>query len=279
MAVMKIINNPSAPWDGKGTALWWLGQAGFLIRRGGISLLIDPYLSDALAVKYKGKKYPHSRMMPPPVAPENLGKIDYYLSSHPHSDHLDPGLIPVVVKNSPECRFILPFGAITTAMDRGVPRERIIPLDSGETFFVNEDMKIHGIQSAHEELLKDDKGRAVYLGFILELGKLKIYHSGDCVPYPGLEEGLKAQRITLALLPVNGRRTDLTADGIAGNFTLDEALNLTESIKSDFMIPHHYGMFEFNTISPDAVAGEIEARELTEKTFPAEINTIYQLEE
>ncbi|HWP68417.1 MAG TPA: hypothetical protein VN437_03870, partial [Rectinemataceae bacterium] len=52
------------PWNGPlppdvRLRLRWLGQAGFLMETGGIRILVDPYLSDSLAEKYRGKQYPH----------------------------------------------------------------------------------------------------------------------------------------------------------------------------------------------------------------------------
>ena len=38
----------------------WLGQAGFLIRWREFRLVIDPYLSDSLATKYRGTRFPHT---------------------------------------------------------------------------------------------------------------------------------------------------------------------------------------------------------------------------
>ena len=69
--------------------LHWLGQAGFVIDGGGRRVVIDPYLSDALAVKYRGTATPHDRMMPAPVAPGKIAHVDLILSTHAHTDHLD----------------------------------------------------------------------------------------------------------------------------------------------------------------------------------------------
>lgn len=46
-----------------GSALpaWRLGQVGFLLKAAGVGLVIDPYLSGALAAKYRGKPFPHAR--------------------------------------------------------------------------------------------------------------------------------------------------------------------------------------------------------------------------
>ena len=65
-----------------GDALWWLGQIGFLLKRGGRFLLVDPYLSDSLTAKYAGTDTPHVRMTRRVVAPEGLGFVDVVLVTH-----------------------------------------------------------------------------------------------------------------------------------------------------------------------------------------------------
>jgi len=83
---------------------------------------------------------------------------------------------------------------------------------------------------------------------IVQIGKWTIYHSGDCVPYHGLVERLRKWKIDLALLPINGRDS---ARGVPGNFTSDEAEQLGKEINAGLVIPCHYEMFEFNTVSPE----------------------------
>jgi hypothetical protein len=57
----------------------------------------------------------------------------------------------------------------------------------------------------------------------------------------------------LALLPVNGRRRELSERNIPGNFTLAEAIELCRYARIPFLIAHHYGMFAFNTIDPTLI--------------------------
>src|SRR4029453_10780453 len=79
-----------------GDALWWLGQSGFLLKRGDRFLLVDPYLSDSLTEKYAGTETPHVRMTRRVVAPERLNFVDVVLATHGHTDHLDPGTLTYV---------------------------------------------------------------------------------------------------------------------------------------------------------------------------------------
>ena len=71
--------------------------------------------------------------------------------------------------------------------------------------------------------------------------------------YDGMTKILKRWNIDVALLPINGRDP---ARGVAGNLSGDEAAQLAKNTGAKLVIPCHYDMFEFNTISPD---GFIEA--------------------
>ncbi len=114
-------------------------------------------------------------------------------------------------------------------------------------------------RAAHEALERDDGGHHRFLGYGIEADGLRIWHSGDCVPFDGLVEEVAAWKPDIALLPVNGRRPELSARGIAGNFSLEEAVELTQAIGAGAAILHHYGLFAFNTESPDRIDATIAA--------------------
>jgi L-ascorbate metabolism protein UlaG (beta-lactamase superfamily) len=105
----------------------------------------------------------------------------------------------------------------------------------------------HAIPSAHESLETDENGDHKFVGYVIEVGGKTIYHSGDCCIYKGLEKRLKKWNVDLAILPINGRDP---ARGVAGNFTAQEAAQLGIDIKAELVVPCHYEMFEFNTVSP-----------------------------
>jgi L-ascorbate metabolism protein UlaG (beta-lactamase superfamily) len=114
------------------------------------------------------------------------------------------------------------------------------------------------LPSAHETRERDDAGHEKYLGYAFRFPAAVVYHSGDCVPFEGLIDLLHGMGIDLALLPVNGRDAERASKGIAGNFTLEEALELVESAGIGAAVLHHFGMFAFNTIDPQEVEAELE---------------------
>ena len=228
--------------------LWWLGQSGFLIQWQGYHLLIDPYLSDSLTKKYAGTDKPHVRMTERVIAPERLDFVDIVTSSHNHTDHLDgETLIPLWMAN-PGMMVIVPRANVSFAAERlQVPMERLTSIRVNDEVLRIGPFDFYAIPSAHETLEPDENGDYRYIGLIIQAGKWTIYHSGDCIPYKGLATYLKRWTLDVAILPINGR--DPTR-GVPGNFTAEEAAQLGKEFNMGLVIPCHYEMFEFNTVSP-----------------------------
>lgn len=257
--------------------LAWLGQAGVLLRcRAGL-LAIDPYLSDSLAVKYRGARFPHIRMMPPPVAPGELTGLTAVFCTHSHTDHMDPGTLGPLAQVNPGCWFVVPRSSRETAAERGVPPERLITADAGETGTLTGGVRWHALASAHEQLITDAAGRQMFLGYVIELEGLRIYHSGDCVPYPGLAAELGHLRIDVAILPVNGRDMQRSAAGIPGNFTFAETIDLCHHAGIEAMLACHFGMFDFNTVSEAWLDEQIAGLAGPPQCVRPDITTAYEL--
>ena len=229
--------------------LWWLGQSGFLIQWQGRHLLLDPYLSDSLTKKYAGTNKPHVRMTERVIAPEWLDFVDVVTSSHNHTDHLDAETLIPLWQAHPDLKMIVSRANLPFAAERlrRAPDE-LLPIRTDMDPIHIDPFTLHAIPAAHEALEREDDGEHRFIGLIVQAGPWTIYHSGDCIPYEGLVERLRNWQIDLALLPINGRDP---ARGIPGNFTGEEAAQLGKQIDAGIVIPCHYEMFEFNTVSPE----------------------------
>jgi L-ascorbate metabolism protein UlaG (beta-lactamase superfamily) len=240
--VVRAKNNPDQ------LHVWWLGQSGFLVQWQGHHLLIDPYLSDSLTKKYAGTNKPHVRMTERVIAPERLDFVEVVTSSHNHTDHLDGETLIPLLEANPKLTVIVPRANLSFAAERlRVPPGRLTPIRVDEAPLVVGPFSFEAIPSAHEDLEQDEQGDHRFVGLIVKAGKWSLYHSGDCVPYGGLAERLRKWEIDTALLPINGRDP---ARGVAGNFSGEEAVQLAKEINAGILIPCHYEMFEFNTVSP-----------------------------
>ena len=228
--------------------LWWLGQSGFLVRWRETFLLFDPYLSDSLTRKYQNTDKPHVRMTEQVIAPERLDFVNVVTSSHNHTDHLDAETLRPLMTAIPDLTVIVPAANQSFAADRlGVPASRLTPIDPGQSERVNE-ITLHAIPAAHNELETDDQGRHKFIGLVAEIGPWRVYHSGDTLLYDGMTERLRDLQPDIAIVPING---NVPARRVAGNLDGQEAAQLAKDVGAKMAIPHHFEMFEFNTVSPD----------------------------
>jgi L-ascorbate metabolism protein UlaG (beta-lactamase superfamily) len=106
---------------------------------------------------------------------------------------------------------------------------------------------------------------------------LRIYHSGDCVPYPGLADELRRMAVDVAILPVNGRDAQPSAAGIPGNFTFDEAVALCRQAGINAMVACHFGMFDFNTVEETWLDGQIATMDNGPRCVRPRLSQTYEL--
>jgi L-ascorbate metabolism protein UlaG (beta-lactamase superfamily) len=228
--------------------IWWLGQSGFLVQWHGSHLLFDPYLSDSLTRKYAATDKPHTRMTERVISPDALDFINLTTSSHNHTDHLDGETLITLMQANPNMQLLVPAANHAFAADRlDVDPDQLEAIDAGQSIALGP-IELHAVPAAHEKLSRDDLGRHQFVGYVAKLGPWTIYHSGDTIPYDGMEANLRQWKIDVALLPINGRRPERR---VAGNLWGGEAANLAKAIGASTVIPCHYDMFEFNTETPE----------------------------
>jgi L-ascorbate metabolism protein UlaG (beta-lactamase superfamily) len=221
--------------------LWWLGQSGFLVQSKRRHLLLDPYLSDSLTKKYASTDKPHIRMTARIVDPARLDFIDVVTSSHNHTDHLDGETLVPLLRANPQLAMIAPaanraFIANRLSVDASFP----IGLSDGESAMVDP-FRFTAVPAAHEEVSPE------FLGYVVEFGPWRIYHSGDTLLYDGMAERLRPFAVDVALLPINGRAPERR---VPGNLSGTEAARLAKAMGARLVVPCHYEMFAFNTADP-----------------------------
>ena len=228
--------------------MWWLGQSGFLLQYQSQHLLFDPYLSDSLTQKYAGSSQPHIRMSELAITPDRLDFIDIATSSHRHTDHLDGETLRPLLQSNPQLEIIVPTAQLEFSADRlDIPTDRFRHLDAGESLRIGS-FDFHAITAAHDAVDRNDDGHCMYLGYIVQFGDWTVYHSGDTIPHQGLAEQLGRFSIDVAILPINGRAPERR---VSGNFWGTEAATLAHELGVKLVIPCHYHMFSFNSVTPD----------------------------
>ena len=245
--------------DANGRALWWLGQSGFLLVQHRQALVFDPYLSDSLTRKYAQTDKPHMRITERVVDPAALGKlgiINIITSSHNHTDHLDAEtLLPLIAAN-PQAQLVIPEANRDFVLDRlgSDAASRLTELDDAAAVKVGE-IEIYGVASAHPTAERDDCGRCRFLGYVVRWNELTLYHSGDTLWHETLVSSLSRFKIDVAFLPINGDRPERR---VAGNLDGCQAAQIAKAISASWVVPCHFDLFEFNTVSPDDFISECE---------------------
>jgi L-ascorbate metabolism protein UlaG (beta-lactamase superfamily) len=224
--------------------LWWLGQSGFLLQWKGKRVLMDPYLSDSLTKKYEATDKPHTRMSERVIDPGSLKNIMIVSSSHNHTDHLDAETLIPILKNNPGITFIIPEANRSFVAEKvKCKKEFPVGLNDGRSVAIDEFI-FHGVPAKHNEIERDEKANCKYMGYVIEFGKYKIYHSGDTLWFDEMVDVLKPFAVDVAVLPINGNDPGRK---VAGNLNCTEAAELGKAIGAKCVIPCHYDMFTFNT--------------------------------
>lgn len=201
---------------------WWLGGTGFVFKTpAGTQVYIDPYLSDIVA-----NIFDQPRGFPAPIAAADA-RPDLVIATHFHEDHLDPGALPVIAQHS-QAQFWCPPTAQSRLLSWGVPRARVQPIVSGETYEFR-DVKIHTVPARHIAGIPGWETPDA-LGVILEADGVRIYHSGD-TEYDVRLRALKNQNLDAALVVINGT---------GGNMNAYEAALLAWHIGARLVIPMHH---------------------------------------
>ncbi|MGC8655905.1 MAG: metal-dependent hydrolase [Thermoplasmata archaeon] len=183
--------------------LTWFGHAAWLISFENKNVLIDPFL----------KENPKS-----PIKPDELGKIDFIIVTHSHSDHLGDAYEIVKKRGS---KLISLFENIQDAEKEGLPEEKLIGMNIGSQVDF-EGIKIGFVQAVHS---------ANCTGTVVTGDGVTIYHAGDTGLFGDMKLIGEVYKPKVALLP------------IGGFFTMGpkEAAMAARMIKPEIAIPMHYG--------------------------------------
>ncbi len=221
---------------------WWLGQMGFVIKAENKVIYIDGFFSNL-----------EERTVPPIIEAELVTNADYVLGTHNHLDHIDIEAWKIIARKSPNCIFVVP-GVFKEYVRKElqVSIKRVIGMDTKTTVFLDENLQISGIPSAHEFLdYNSETEEYPYLGYIIEGRNWKIYHAGDTCLYEEIWSNLrKKENYDVMFLPINGRDAVRYQSNTIGNMTYQEAVDLAGVIRPKMVVPGHYDMFQHNSENP-----------------------------
>ncbi|MDW7731853.1 MAG: MBL fold metallo-hydrolase [Methanolobus sp.] len=198
----------------------WLGHAGFMIKADGLVIYIDPYI------------------LPDTISLEDMA--DIILITHEHDFHCYPESIRRVRKS--DTTTLIPENM--SLQFRGDAR-RIVEGDSltGELSIKGVGIEVVPAYSRESSLHPRGEG----LGYIVEVGGMRIYHAGDTDLIPEMSN----VSADVALLPIGGTST----------MDEEQASEAAVVLSPKVVIPMHYG-------TGDTAAEPEKFRELVKEKAP-----------
>ena len=180
-----------------GINIEWLGHACFRIKHEETIIYLDPF-------KLK-----------------NSDEADFIFITHEHFDHCSVEDVRKITKK--ETVIITVADCQSKLKDAGTENVKIVSPGKSLDF---ERVKVKAVRAYNKNKQFHPKAND-WVGFILEMGCVKVYHSGDT----DLIDEMKNIKADITLLPVSGTYV----------MTAEEAAKAAEMIKPKFAIPMHYG--------------------------------------
>lgn len=197
----------------------WLGQAGLLFEKDGLTILIDPYLSDSVS-KINPK---NTRRIP---VDEKFLHInpDVIICTHNHLDHTDPDTLCHYLKDEKSVLVLAPQTAWQEVRKFGGSHNYI--RFNRHTELTYSDILFKAVRAEHTDEHP--------IGVIIEDGEKRYYITGDTLYNTEIFEDIPAD-IDVLFLPING---------VGNNMNMTDAARFCQKVNPRKVVPLHCGLFD-----------------------------------
>ena len=199
----------------EGTALWWSGHNGWIIKSG------DLVVSTDILLDYD------KRISEPSISVEELAEVlDISFITHAHKDHFNRST-SVYLANHSDCIFVMPESCLDVADEIGIPRERIRVATPREPF------EIMGIRVSPLRAIHGNANFSIYYsanledcGYLLDINGTTFLQPGDSYL---LEDHLFLEHVDVLFFSPTEH-----------NMYIDRSVILINTLEPDYIFPQHH---------------------------------------
>lgn len=211
----------------------WLGQAGLMFETEGKTVLVDPYLSDSVALLNPKN---HRRF---PVDDRFLKiKPDIIICTHNHGDHLDKETLKHYFTNESEMLVFGPNGSWQELRKFGGDSNYILFQQGTEW---NEGgIRLRAVAAEHSD--------PDAIGVLLSAEEKTYYITGDTLYSERVFQSLPDENLDAVFLPINGKGNNMNAA---------DAARFAARCGAKHAVPMHFGLFDELTSDDFSCDGKI----------------------
>jgi L-ascorbate metabolism protein UlaG (beta-lactamase superfamily) len=208
----------------EGLAVWWTGNAGWLIKADGVLIGVDLDLETA------------GKIQAPPITAQELApQLDVAFVTHHHGDHCNLPTLRALAQGG-KCTFVLPRPCLKQASRLSIPQERIIVPEPGTPFEtagirVEPLHAIHGNQEFTVLTREPDFVESIRYncGYVFNLLGKRLFHPGDSV--------LTEQHLGLKNIDA------LFISPTVHNMYIDRSMILINRLEPAYIFPQHFDTY------------------------------------
>ena len=208
----------------EGIAVWWVGNAGWLIKLDRLLIGIDLDLETD-----------HKVQAPPITATELAEQLDVAFATHHHGDHCNVPTIRTLARDG-ESTFVLPRTCLERVPKLRIPADHIIVPEPGQPFEV-EGIRVEPIHAIHGNqeftvLTRESdfiKSITHNCGYVLNIQGRRFLHPGDSV--------LTEEHLALKNIDV------LFVSPTVHNMYIDRSMILINRLEPAHIFPQHFGTY------------------------------------
>ena len=209
----------------KGIAVWWTGNAGWLIKSDDLLIGTDLTLDNDEKVQ-----------SPPVTASEIAPDLDVVFATHHHSDHCNPETLRILAERG-KCIFVLPSPCLKELSGIHIPPDRLIVPEPLHPFTVK-GIRVEPIHAIHGNqdftvLTREpdfvDK-IAHNCGYVFDIHGKRFFEPGDSV--------LTEEHLSLKNIDV------LFVSPTVHDMYIDRSTTLINYLQPAYIFPQHFGTYK-----------------------------------